>query len=146
MMAKEFYKIADALPPVYENKSCVAAADIDHDGDMDIFVGNLADAVNYGLPQTSFLFINDGKGHFTLADESRMELSKIGMVTAAAFADVNKDGWQDLIVAGEWMPITIFINNKGTFKKSVVPNSTGLWQTFYVDDVNRDGHTDILGR
>ncbi len=54
------------------------------------------------------------------------------------------DGWQDLVVAGEWMPITIFINNKGTFEKTVVPNSTGWWQTIYVDDVNGDGQTDIL--
>ena len=66
------------------------------------------------------------------------------MVTSAAFADVNNDGWKDLIVTGEWMPMTIFINNHGKFEKTVVPNSTGLWQTVYADDVNGDGHVDIM--
>jgi hypothetical protein len=139
-----FTKSPDALPPVFENKSCIAAADVDKDGDIDIFTGNLANAMNYGVPQTSFLYLNDGKGHFSLADNNRIALSKIGMVTAAAFADVNKDGWQDLLIAGEWMPITIFVNNKGVFEKKVVPNSTGWWQTVYADDVNEDGQPDIL--
>jgi len=139
-----FIKSPNALPPVYANKSCAAVADIDHDGDMDLFVGNLADPLNYGLPQTSFLYINNGKGQFSLADDNRMALSKIGIITTAAFTDVNKDGWQDLVVAGEWMPITIFINNKGSFERSIIPNSTGWWQTLYVDDVNGDGQADIL--
>ncbi|TKK64425.1 RNA-binding protein [Ilyomonas limi] len=139
-----FTKSTDALPPVFANKSCVAAADIDHDGDMDIFAGNLADAINYGLPQTSFLYLNDGKGHFSLADGNKIALSQIGMVTAAAFTDVNKDSWQDLVVAGEWMPITVFINKGGIFEKQAIPNSTGWWQTLYIDDVNRDGQADIL--
>ena len=52
------------------------------------------------------------------------------LVTSAVFADVNNDGWEDLIVTGEWMPVKIFINNKGNFKETILPNSTGLWQTF----------------
>ena len=139
-----FSKSATSLPAVFENKSCISAADIDHDGDMDLFLGNLANAGAYGIPQTSFLLINDGKGHFTVDNERTIGLSEIGMVTASSFADINNDGWKDLIVAGEWMPVTIFINKKGRFEKSLIPNSTGLWQTLFLDDVNADGHLDIL--
>ncbi len=137
-----FTKTLNSLPPIFENKSCVAGADVDHDGDMDIFVGNLANAGAYGVPQTSYLLINDGKGHFTI--DENIQLSNIGLVTSAAFSDVNNDGWKDLIVTGEWMPLTIFINKKGKFEKTEVPNSTGLWQSLFIDDVNDDGHPDIL--
>jgi len=139
-----FTKAANALPPIFENKSTVSIADIDHDGDNDIFVGTLADAVAYGVPVSSHLLLNDGKGNFSLADTSIITLDKIGMVTTSAFADINKDGWTDLVIAGEFMPLTVFINRKGKFEKTVIPNSTGLWQTVLLEDVNNDGFTDIL--
>ena len=66
------------------------------------------------------------------------------MVTAASFTDVNNDSWPDLVVTGEWMPVKFFINNKGKFTATDVPQSTGLWQTIYTTDVNGDGFTDIL--
>lgn len=139
-----FAKAPNALPAILQNKSCIAAADVDNDGDIDLFVGVLADAKAYGVPQSSYLLINNGKGVFTIAPDNVIPLQNIGMVTSARFADVNKDGLGDLVVAGEWMPVTVFINRKGTFEKTVVPNSTGLWQTIYVDDVNNDGQPDIL--
>ena len=129
---------------ILTNKSCVAVADIDHDGDTDIFVGTLADAKKYGYPQSSYLLLNDGKGNFKVADETVISLKKIGIVTSATFADINNDGWPDLVVTGEWMPVKIFINNKGKFTESDITQSTGLWQTVYITDVNGDGYTDIL--
>jgi enediyne biosynthesis protein E4 len=137
-------KSPDALPPLFKNKSCVSVADIDNDGDNDIFVGGLADAYAFGIPQTSYLLLNDGKAHFTLAQNSIIDLDKLGIVTTAAFADINKDGWNDLVVAGEWMPVCVFINDKGKFKKTTLNASTGLWQTIYADDVNGDGNIDLL--
>lgn len=133
-----------SLPAIYQNKSCVASSDVDNDGDMDIFVGTLADASAYGIPQRSYLLINNGKGGFTTATEASISLANIGMVTSASFTDINKDGWKDLVVAGEWMPLTIFINRKGSFHQSSIANSTGLWQTVLADDVNGDGNIDIL--
>jgi hypothetical protein len=106
-----FTKSSNSLPPIAQNKSCVTVADINHDGSPDIFVGNLADANAYGIPQTSFLMINDGKGHFTLAGENTIDLANLGLVTCAAFTDINNDGWKDLVVAGEWMPVTVFVNH-----------------------------------
>ena len=139
-----FYKSTNSLPPIFENKSCVAASDVDHDGDIDLFVGNLADAEAYGIPQTSFLLINDGKGNFSIDNNKHIQLDELGNVTSAIFADLNKDGWMDLVVAGEWMPVTIFINNKGSFSKAEIPKSSGLWQTLYADDFNEDGFMDFI--
>jgi hypothetical protein len=139
-----FTKSPNSLPAIFENKSCVAVSDIDKDGDTDIFVGNLCNTRAYGIPQTSFLLINDGKGNFSLAGENVISLSRLGIVTSAAFGDVNKDGWNDLVVTGEWMPLTVFTNKNGKFSKSALPNSTGLWQTLFLDDVNGDGKMDIL--
>jgi enediyne biosynthesis protein E4 len=138
-----FTKAANAIPQQYENKSCVAIADIDKDGDMDVFVGGLGSAASYGAFNPSYMFINDGKGIFSLS-RNNIKLDSPGVVTTASFADINGDGWQDLLVTGEWMPLKIFLNNKGNFTEQEVPNSTGLWQTLYATDVNSDGFTDIL--
>lgn len=139
-----FTKSGDALGNLSKNKSCVAAADVDGDGDEDLFVGVLADAKAYGIPQTSYLLLNDGKGHFTVAPESLASFHNIGLVTAAVFTDVNKDGRPDLAVTGEWMPLKIYLNQKGRFTETGLPHSTGLWQSLYATDVNGDGYPDLL--
>ncbi|MFL5774319.1 MAG: FG-GAP repeat domain-containing protein, partial [Flavisolibacter sp.] len=139
-----FTKASEAFTPEYKNKSCVAVADVDLDGDADVFVGTLSNPAAYGIPQTSCLFINDGHAHFTKATSRKIKLDSIGMVTSAAFADVNNDGWPDLVVSGEWMPIKIYINNKGTFEEKDLPASTGLWQNVYVTDLNGDGYPDFF--
>jgi hypothetical protein len=132
------------LPAVLKNKSCVTAADIEGDGDLDLFIGVLADAQAFGIPQTSVLLINDGKGNFSIAGQNIIPLEKIGIVTSAVFGDINKDNQPDLVVAGEWMELSIFINERGTFRKTAIPQSSGLWQTIMLDDVNGDGNMDIL--
>ncbi len=139
-----FNRQTNLLLGIFQNKSSVSVADIDNDGDNDIFIGTLADAKAYGIPQTSHLLLNDGHGKFSEADNKTISLQNIGMVTSSAFADVNADGYSDLIIAGEWMPLTTFINNKGRFEKKEIAASTGLWQTVFIDDVNKDGKPDIL--
>lgn len=133
-----------SIPQLYENKSCITVADVDHDGDLDVFVGFLSDPQRYGMPQSSYLYLNDGKGKFTIAPNKMMNVLQVGMVTAASFTDLNKDGWPDLVVAGEWMPVKVYMNNKGTFTEKDIPNSTGLWQSICTDDINGDGYPDIL--
>jgi hypothetical protein len=96
------------------------------------------------MPTTSYLFLNDGKAHFTKAGDNIIPLHLLGMVTAASFTDIDNDGWKDLIVTGEWMPVKVFKNNKGKFSVIDIPQSTGLWQSLYTTDVNGDGFTDIL--
>lgn len=139
-----FAILANSIPHLYENKSCVATADIDKDGDMDVFIGFLSDPKRYGIPQNSYLYLNDGKGIFSIAPTGTMNLLNIGLVTSANFSDVNNDTWPDLIVTGEWMPMKIYINNKGIFSLSDIAQSTGLWQSIYTTDVDHDGDIDIL--
>jgi len=139
-----FAKMQNPFSQQYENKSCLAHADVDKDGDQDIFIGNLASPTAYGLPQTSYLMINDGKGHFKFDGENIIALKAVGMVTSATFADLDKDGWDDLVVTGEFMPVKVYRNNKGKFAVTDIPKSTGIWQTLMATDINKDGHIDLL--
>jgi hypothetical protein len=139
-----FSRAQNAFTQQYENKSCVTAADIDHDGDQDLFIGNLSSVTAYGLPKTSYLYLNKGNGSFDIASQATMPLQNIGMINSAKFADLNNDGWDDLVLTGEWMGIKIMMNNKGKFNATEIPASTGLWQTVFVEDVNGDGFRDIL--
>ena len=142
-----FKRLTRFLTQRYENKTCIAAADVDKDGDIDIFIGNMGLPNSYGKVRPSYFFLNDGKKdsvHFTGVFDNIIPLSDLGLVTSATFADINGDGWPDLITAGEWMPVTIFINHHGKFEKQSIPGSTGLWQTLFVTDVNHDGNVDII--
>ena len=135
----------DALLPVLRNKSCVAVADVNHDGYADIFIGGLASAGKFGVSKApSYLLINDGHGHFRPASSATIRLDSLGIATSAIFSDLNGDGWPDLVVVGEWMDVTIFWNKKGVFERSILPNSAGLWQTVAVADINGDGRPDLL--
>jgi len=139
-----FTKQTDFIPQTLDNKSCVAIADIDHDGDMDIFVGTLSGNSTYGTVSASHLFLNDGKAHFSISAQNANLFKEAGMITSAGFTDFNKDGWPDLVIAGEFMPVKIFINNKGVFTEKDIPNSSGLWQSIYITDANGDGYADLM--
>jgi enediyne biosynthesis protein E4 len=142
-----FKKAGQFISQRYENKSCVATADVDHDGDIDLFIGTTGNAGAFGKLTPSYFYLNDGSKdsvHFTGVFDNIIPLTDLGIVTAATFADINNDEWPDLITVGEWMAVTIFINNKGKFQKTEIPASTGLWQSIYITDINDDGYTDIL--
>ncbi len=136
------------LPNLYENKSCVAACDWDKDGDIDLFVGGRANARMYGYTPASVILQNDGKGNFSeVTDAVAKGLQNVGMVTSAVWSDIDKDGWKDLIVAGEWMPVTVFKNNKGKLEKQTkdeLSKTNGWWSCMYADDIDGDGDEDFL--
>jgi hypothetical protein len=135
------------LPEMYGNKSVVRVMDFNGDGYPDLFVGGRVDAEFYGKVPTSYLLQNDGKGNFSIVTDAVAKgLSNIGMVTDACWADINKDGKPDLIVVGEWMPPTIFINHNGKLDQqhSSLDGLTGWWTCIASDDINGDGYPDLL--
>ncbi len=146
-----FRKSPDGLPPLLFNKSCVRAADIDHDGDLDLFIGGRVVPGQYPLAPPDKILLNDGRGHFTDATASvapTIEQEKMGMVTDAAWVDLNHDQYPDLVVVGEWMPIRIFINEKGKLvdhsAEYIHFPSTGWWNTILANDFDGDGNTDLI--
>lgn len=142
-----FTRSEKALPPMYENKSVVKPADIDHDGDIDLFVGGRVRAYHYGFDPQSFLLVNNGKGEFKIATKQLApELERIGMVTDAAWADFDGDKDLDLLVEGDWMSPVLFENKNGKFSKleNELLNNVGFWNGLVVQDFDKDGDLDFV--
>ncbi len=136
-------------PEAYVNGACVRPADVDRDGDIDLFVGSRSIPWQYGLIPESRLLINDGTGKFTDETSSRAPgLSKVGMVTDALWVDLNKDAEADLIVVGEWMPVTVFHNRSGELNEATreygLQDTQGWWNTLAAADFNQDGFVDLV--
>ena len=143
---------ASALPQNFTSKMCVRAIDYDHDGDLDLFVSGRVDPWNYPKPVSSFIFRNDSKPglvKFTDVTETvAKDLKNIGLVCDAVFTDFDNDGWPDLILAGEWMPVTFLKNEKGIFKNVTantgISSQTGWWNTIAPGDFDNDGDIDYI--
>jgi hypothetical protein len=147
-----FVRDSSALPDNHTSKFCVRAMDFNHDGKMDLFVSGRVDPWNFPKPVSSFLFRNDTKdGHvkFTdVTDEVAPDLKNIGMVCDALFTDFDGDGQTDLIVLGEWMPITFLKNVNGIFRNvtdsSGVGGQSGWWNSIAAGDFRNVGRTDYI--
>jgi hypothetical protein len=143
-----FHRDTSALPRFAESGSCVVPADFDGDGDIDLFVGRRAVARNYGATPRSYLLQNDGKGHFVDVAEKSQGLAHAGMVTSAAWVDYDGDGKLDLIVAGEWMPVRVFRQERGRFVERTAAAgfsaTDGWWNSVQAADLNGDGRPDLI--
>ena len=144
-----FKRVDDALPRIGASGSSVAGADFDQDGDIDLFVGGRVLPTAYPNAPRSYLLRNNGDGKFEDATaQISPQLQRPGMVTAALWTDFNNDSWQDLILVGEYMPITFFKNEQGKrlVKAEVkgLQQSEGWWKTVAAGDFDNDGDTDYI--
>ncbi|WP_018617130.1 VCBS repeat-containing protein [Segetibacter koreensis] len=144
-----FVKAYNLLPQMHVSKSCVRVADINADGYPDLFVGGRVVPGHYPEAPKSYLLINDGKGRFTDKTQAIAPLlENIGMVTDAAWVDINGDKKEDLVVVGEWMPVTVLININGKLENKTASyfdkNYTGWWNKLLTGDFNHDGKPDLI--
>jgi hypothetical protein len=130
------------------NISVAAHYDYDSDGDMDLFVGSRSVSREYGSSPLSYIYQNDGRGHFTdVTSRVAPFLQRAGMITGAVWADVAGDSKKELIVTGQWMTTKIFSYQGNKF---IEQNSTGLedlygwWHAIAASDVNADGKQDLI--
>ncbi len=148
-----FRKTTGLLPAMLTSTACVRAADVNGDGRPDLFVGGRVVPGRYPEAPRSYLLVNDKSGAFIdkTAQLAPM-LTTIGMVTDAAWTDLNRDRKPELVVVGEWMPVTILTLDNGTLRdetaaflgKTQPDYYRGWWNTLLVDDLNGDGRPDLV--
>ncbi len=145
----DFVKSKDRLPGMLTSGSCVKSADIDNDGDEDLFIGGRLTPGLYPIAPRSYILENDGRGYFQDVTEAKnAELLNAGMVTDALWTDISGDGLADLILVGKWMPVRLFLNTGSNLEEikgqDWMPNSRGWWNSICSGDFDQDGDTDYL--
>ena len=138
----------DLLPSNYKSGSVVKPHDFDNDGDLDLFVGSRMKPWNYPEPASSYILINDN-GNFINYDDKSQAFKDLGLVTDAEWFDFDNDGDSDIVVVGEWMPITVIENQQSQFTKQELNtnlgcSSTGWWYSVEVGDLNNDNLPDLI--
>ncbi|MEP2023913.1 MAG: VCBS repeat-containing protein [Reichenbachiella sp.] len=140
---------SDVIPDFLISGSVAVAEDYDGDGDLDLFVGGRQSPRSYPLPVSSILLENKSeKGEVRFEISSQEAFENLGMVTSAVWIDLNQDGIQELIVVGEWMPITVFEQSSGEFTNVTadyqLENTVGWWNTIQKADFDQDGDDDLV--
>ena len=147
-----FKELNDALPAETISGTCARAADINKDGLTDLFIGGGCKPGLFPEAPESFILKNKsvpGKIKFEKDPlQTDSSLAHPGMVTDALWLDLNKDGWEDLIVVGQFMPITIFENHNGKLSNETdaygLSGTNGWWSRIFADDFDNDGYADIV--
>ncbi len=138
----------DALPDVLDSSSVVTAADFDHDGDLDLFVGGRVIPGKYPLSPSSRLLRNDGGKFVDVTDDAAPGLRQAGLVTSAVWSDATGDGRVDLLLSIEWGPIKLFVNDGGRLRDATkdagLADRTGWWNGIAAADLDRDGDMDYI--
>ncbi|MEQ8556558.1 MAG: VCBS repeat-containing protein [Cyclobacteriaceae bacterium] len=142
-----FKRSANALPESSTSSAAVRSGDYDNDGDLDLFIGGRLQPGLYPLPSSSTI-LNNKDGIFSdVTSEIAKDLKDIGMVTDAQWTDFDVDGDLDLLIVGEWMPITFFENRDGIFypyEVASAKNTKGWWYSLAQADLDLDGDMDYV--
>jgi len=139
-----------ALPDLRTSSSVVRAADFDRDGDLDLFIGGRLQPQRYPLPGRSYLLRNEQGRFVEVTRAVAPGLQEAGMVTDALWTDYDNDGWPDLIVVGEFMPIRVWYNEAGRLvevtERLGLARTNGWWNSIVAGDFDQDGDVDyVLG-
>ncbi|CAN5840432.1 VCBS repeat-containing protein [soil metagenome] len=137
------------FPDLFLNASSVATADLDQDGDLDIFIGERVRPGKFPLSAGGRILINDGKGNFSDQTASLApQLPGLGMITDAQWQDLNGDGYPELLLAGDWMAVRVFANNGGKLTDASdawgTAGLTGCWNVLKAADLDGDGDLDFI--
>ncbi len=143
--AGNFILAEDALPGLKSSGSCVRAADYDRDGDLDLFVGGRLQPARFPEPVDSYVLENNGRGKF--APASPPEFAALGLVCDALWTDYDNDGWTDLLIAGQGMPLRLFANRDGALTEATPASFSehiGWWNGLTGADFDHDGDVDYV--
>ncbi|NOT38389.1 MAG: VCBS repeat-containing protein [Saprospiraceae bacterium] len=146
-----FTKDISSLPQIRSSGCNVLAADFDQDGDIDIFRGGRVIPGKYPYSPKSYMLYNNGNGTFKdVTDEISSDIRNMGMVTTSVWVDINGDKNNELIVTGEWMPLTVFEYSNAKFIKAPpekfgFQNTEGWWNKLLAVDYDHDGDIDLIG-
>jgi hypothetical protein len=140
-----------ALPKMWSPKQCVVSADIDNDGDEDLFIGGSATPGAFPKAARSYILRNDSRGtdirFVDVTAEWNKGLLTPGIITGATFGDLDQDSRPDLILVGDWMKIRTFRNTGSSLEEinhQELEETDGLWATIVPVDVDNDGDLDYI--
>ena len=138
---------SNALPKMLSSTKAVLSFDFDNDGDLDLVVAGRVVPGKYPLAPRSYILENKEGRFVDVTDSVAPEFSQIGMVNDLLLSDYDGDGNPELMVAGEWMPITVFDVANGKFQKVSVASfegTEGWWNTIAEIDFDDDGDLDYF--
>ncbi len=143
-----FKRSEGILPDLDVSTGTVTASDFDKDGDLDLFVGGRILPGAYPMPGSSFLLVYEDGKFVDKTGEIAPELQDIGMVSQGLWTDYDGDEDLDLIVVGEWMPVTLFQNQNGKLRNQThelgLSDTSGFWNSISASDINQDGRIDYF--
>ncbi|WP_198439912.1 VCBS repeat-containing protein [Pareuzebyella sediminis] len=138
----------DLLPSMINSTSSVAAADYDQDGDMDLFVGGYVEPEHYGISR-SYVLENRSGTFVDVTDEVSPGLKRLGIIADAHWADMDDDGFPDLWICGEWLPLTLLKNEQGhhlndATNEILLGDTVGWWNKMALADLDGDDDLDLV--